>query len=75
MNDEIKKLMKELLKSKFPITRVRIPNTKHGGIRTKGNFNRAITIGDNVYVMSNYNQRQLAMHTLTSIISRTFNTP
>jgi len=73
MNDAVKELMVGLLKSKFPISRIRVKNIKHNGIKTKGNFKRAVSIGDFVYTISNYNERYKAMRTLTSIMVRTFN--
>jgi hypothetical protein len=74
MSDVVKELMVELLKSEFPISRVRVKNLKHNGIKTKGNFKRAVSIGDFVYAISNYNERYKAMRTLTSIMVRAFNT-
>ncbi len=73
MNDSIKRLVVELLKTYYPVTRMRIANTKHYGIKTKGNFKRVIEIGDVIYRISNNTQKYQAMYQLSNIICRIFN--
>ncbi len=73
MNNVIKELVEELLKTEYPVTRMRMTNTKHYGIKTKGNFKRAIQVGGTIYRISNNDQKYMAMRTLSGILCRAFN--
>ena len=73
MNNTVKDLVLELLRIHYPVTRMRMTNTKHYGIKTKGNFKRAIEIGNTIYRISNNDQKYMAMKQLSDIICRAFN--
>jgi hypothetical protein len=73
MNDIIKQLIEELLKTEYPVTRIRMNNTKHYGIKTNGNFKRAIKVGNTTYRISNNDQKYIAMRSLSGILCRIFN--
>ena len=73
MNNIITELIVELLRIRYPVTKMRVPNTKHQGIKTKGNFKRAIEISGTIYRISNNDQKYKAMRILSGIICRAFN--
>jgi len=73
MNNVVKELIVDLLKISYPITRLRMDKTKHYSMKTKGNFKRAIQVGDTIYRISNNEQKYMAMRTLSDILCRAFN--
>ena len=74
MTDTLTELIINFTELSFPITRMRIGKT-HQSIKTKGNFKRVVKCWDGVYQISNDEQKYVAMHYLSIILSRTFNIP
>ena len=78
-SNEIDELMIDFLNESYPIMRIRVPNKlngeilPNGGLKTKGNFKRTIRINaDQVYKISDSDERYRAMQILTRILSRVF---
>ena len=72
MNDILKELILEFIIMQYPVSKIRMTNTKHYGIKTKGNFKRAIKIGGSIYRISNEDQKYAAMRVLSNILCRSF---
>jgi hypothetical protein len=72
MNNVVKNLILEFITTFYPISKMRISKDKHYGIKTKGNFKRAIKIGGAIYRISNDDQKYVAMRVLSSVICRSF---
>lgn len=73
MNNKIIELVVELLSAYYPVKKMRIDKSKHYSMKTKGNFKRAIQIGDTIYWMTNTDQKYVVMKQLSNVICRIFN--
>ena len=72
MDNLIKELILEFIITTYPISKMRMSKDKHYGIKTKGNFKRAIKVGGTIYRISNEDQKYVAMRVLSNVICRTF---
>jgi hypothetical protein len=77
--NEIDELMIDFLNQSYPIMRIRVPSKFHGeilptgGLKTKGNFKRTIRINaEQVYKISDVDERHRAMQILIRILCRVF---
>ena len=75
MNSDITDLIEDFLKGAYPIRKMKVPN-KHlarHALPHKGKFKRCIVInGNNVFRVSDKDERYNAMYALSKIICRVF---